>query len=333
MSLNIRPLSAELQKKAEEELNARPEGLAEDLRVIREWLKKQPHLRVRQDDQFLVNFMRGCKHSLERFKEKVDLYYTLRSSLPLIYSRWDPLLPENRRLIQSGMFLPLPKTASPDGPRVLLMRVGVQDPEWDKNRLEFVFRVQAMYLAICARDDDNIIVAGQQVVVDMQRVSMAHMLKIPHALMKKMSLVAQDANPLRQKGMHYINMNSTLEGLLNCNRKFFNEKMTNRVSQMDDGSESSLHRFPPQMFFYDHDYTKMYEHVPKAVLPEEYGGDGGPVQKVIDVWERRLIENREFLIQEMKYRSDERRRTAPLLKYGETLFGSDGSFRKLSVDF
>lgn len=182
------------------------------------------------DDQSLVNFLRGCKHSLERFKEKIDLYYALRHSLPLVYSKWDPLLPINRKLIRQGFFLPLPQTVTPDGPRVILMRLGVIDPNTTEGTIEDVFRVQAMYFALCTRDDDNMVVAGQTSVMDMRNVTMAHMLQMSPSLMKKVGLLAQDANPLRQKGMHYINMSSALEGLLNLFRKFFNEKMTSRVS-------------------------------------------------------------------------------------------------------
>lgn len=230
MSLEIRELSPELQKKANDELNEKRGRLAEDLRIVREWLAKEPHLIVRQDDQFLVNFLRGCKHSLERFKEKIDLYYTLRQSLPLIYSKWDPLLPLNLYLIRLGFFLPLPKTVTPDGPRVILNRIGLIDPNTTDGTIEDAFRVQAMYFALCTRDDDNMVVAGQTALMDMHNMTMAHMMAMSPSLMKKMGLLAQDANPLRQKGMHYINLSAGLEGFLNLMRKFFNEKMTSRVS-------------------------------------------------------------------------------------------------------
>lgn len=38
------------------------------------------------DDQWLVAFLRGCKYSLERTKEKLDLYYSLRSTAPEMYN-------------------------------------------------------------------------------------------------------------------------------------------------------------------------------------------------------------------------------------------------------
>lgn len=38
------------------------------------------------DDQWLAAFLRGCKFSLERAKEKIDLYYSLRTTAPELYS-------------------------------------------------------------------------------------------------------------------------------------------------------------------------------------------------------------------------------------------------------
>jgi hypothetical protein len=55
----IRPLSPDLQKKAEEELHEVPSRIESDLAYIREWLSKQPHIRANPDDQvFLIIYLR-----------------------------------------------------------------------------------------------------------------------------------------------------------------------------------------------------------------------------------------------------------------------------------
>lgn len=45
--MNIRPLSELLQKKAEIELNEKPSRVKEDIKHIKSWIAKQPHLNVR----------------------------------------------------------------------------------------------------------------------------------------------------------------------------------------------------------------------------------------------------------------------------------------------
>lgn len=86
MTPQIRPLSANLQRIAIEELNEVPERLGADIETLRTWLKQQPHLRARIDDQFLVAFLRGCKFSLEKAKSKLDKFYTLRTRYPDFYT-------------------------------------------------------------------------------------------------------------------------------------------------------------------------------------------------------------------------------------------------------
>jgi hypothetical protein len=98
--LNIRSLSPELQEKAVKELNEDPHRIPADLEALKEWLQKTPHLTARLDDQFLVNFLRGCKYSLERTKEKLDSFYTIRSHIPEMMIDRDPV--KIRDLIKSG---------------------------------------------------------------------------------------------------------------------------------------------------------------------------------------------------------------------------------------
>ena len=38
-------------------------------------------------------FLRGCKFSLERTKEKLDFHHAVRGGLPSWFADWDPRLP------------------------------------------------------------------------------------------------------------------------------------------------------------------------------------------------------------------------------------------------
>lgn len=227
MSLNIRPLSEALAKKAQVELNEVPSRLAEDVQTLKDWIAKQPHLRARTDDQFLVNFLRGSKHSLERAKEKLDLCYTMRTALPGIFTEEDPLSPKNLELIRMGGMLPLPKTATPDGPRIMLMRF-VGDPS--KYDVIDMMRVQTYISSICMIEDDNMIVAGQKGLIDLKGASMGHFTQFTPSLMKKFAVMTQDGNPMRMKGFHYINVPSFFGSVFNFFKGFLNAKMKSRVS-------------------------------------------------------------------------------------------------------
>lgn len=228
MALQIRELSPELAKKAQEELNEVPSRLADDVRALREWAAKQPHLRARTDDQQLVNFLRGSKHSLERAKEKLDLFYTIRSSMPEIFSGRDPKLARNLELLRLGTYLPLPKTLTPDGPRIILMRIGAYDAS--KYNIYDIFRAQTLINTVAMYEDDNMVIGGQIGFIDLSNASMSHFMQMTPGLMKKMALMSQEAIPIRMKGFHHVHTPRGFETLFNMFRNFMNEKNKNRVS-------------------------------------------------------------------------------------------------------
>ncbi|GBP41112.1 Alpha-tocopherol transfer protein-like [Eumeta japonica] len=124
----VRPLCPELAEKARAELNEDPKRLQEDLQHIKGWIAKQPHLRARTDDQWLATFLRGCKFSLERTKEKLDLYYSLRSTAPEMVMKIPFNSPKFMEILELGVIIVLPKTTSPTEPRVSLLRSSAYDP-------------------------------------------------------------------------------------------------------------------------------------------------------------------------------------------------------------
>lgn len=63
--MSVRELSVELQSVAEAQLNEVPERIQDDLNYIKEWLKKQPHLIVRQGKEWSFNFLHYFIFSLQ----------------------------------------------------------------------------------------------------------------------------------------------------------------------------------------------------------------------------------------------------------------------------
>lgn len=98
----IRPLSEELANTAKNELNENPKKIVDDLEALRSWMAKQQHINGRTDDQFLIAFLRGCKYSLERAKEKIDMYYTVRTAIPEFFSARDVHLPKMQAIMELG---------------------------------------------------------------------------------------------------------------------------------------------------------------------------------------------------------------------------------------
>lgn len=226
--VNIRPLDPALQKKANEELNEDPERIAKDLEAFREWIKKCPHIKSRDDDQFLVNFLRGCKYSLERGKQKFDLYHTLKTHIPELTKNRDPSDAKVLGAIRQGVGLPLPNLENPDGPRYFLIRPGSYDPS--EYTIQDIMKISTMIFDLMMHDDDNLVVAGQIGILDFTGVSISHFLQFNPTFIKKMTMMQQDAMPVRQKASHFVNMPAIALSVFNIFQSFTNEKNKKRVS-------------------------------------------------------------------------------------------------------
>ncbi|XP_055530861.1 alpha-tocopherol transfer protein-like [Wyeomyia smithii] len=308
---NIRPLCPELAKKAREELNEIPERIDEDLAALRAWLAKSPHIKARDEDQFLLTFLRGGKHSLERAKEKLDMYYTVRTALPELMKNRDPFDEKMAELLRQGSCLPLPLTETTDGPRILLFRPGVTDPS--KFTIQEVFRCNSMIMDIMLKEDDNLGIAGQLAIGDLAGMTMGHLGQFSPTLMKKVSLLNQEASPLRMKGAHHLNAPPGFETIFNIFKGFMNEKNRSRI------------------FVHGSNFEALYDYVPRRLLPQEYGGEAGPIQPIINEWVKKVESYRDYFKEEEQYGTDERKRPGRP-KHADSLFGIEGSFRMLNVD-
>lgn len=82
--MEYREIPLELLQVAQEELNEVPEKTMIHLETIREWISENSNMKVRSDAQFLLAFLRGCKFNLDKVKQKLELFYSVRQKSPEI---------------------------------------------------------------------------------------------------------------------------------------------------------------------------------------------------------------------------------------------------------
>ncbi|KAE8736511.1 hypothetical protein FOCC_FOCC018035 [Frankliniella occidentalis] len=255
-SMAVRQLTPELEERAKQELGEDPARRQEDINAIKTWLSKQGHLNANTEDQWILTFLRGCKFSLERTKEKIDSYYTFRTLLPEFFTNRDPMLPEMQEILNLGICFPLPHP-DPKGRKIFLMRVGNYDPSKIKLQdimklnyinMDITLRVRDArrsglkqtipplpdpYLtpsALCPQEDDRPIICGDVLIMDMRGVTLGHLAQVQPSLLKRASTVYQDAYPVRPQGMHYVYAPSSFESILGLIKSFMKEKLRKRVS-------------------------------------------------------------------------------------------------------
>ncbi|KAJ9594065.1 hypothetical protein L9F63_014508 [Diploptera punctata] len=309
--MDIRVLSPRLEEVALQELNEDPKRREQDLKYITDWLSKQPHLTARTDSQWLITFLRGCKFSLERTKEKLDMFYTLRTALPEFFTNRDPMLPATQKLLKLGVILPLRDTDE-KGRRIILLRVGIYNPA-EVGILD-VFKTSLMIMDILMEEDDQMIINGQINILDLSHATLSHAAQMLPSVVKKAMTTSQEGYPIRHKGVHYIHTPSGFETVYNLFKSFMKEKLKKRLYVHGDNMDA------------------LYQHLPKKILPREYGGDAGPIDKLAAEWKRKVEDRRSWFLENEKYRSDEKKRPGGRPKTQEDLFGLEGSFRQLSVD-
>lgn len=169
------------------------------------------------------------------------------------------------------------------------------------------------------------------IILDLNGVGLNHLFQFSPTMIKKMTLLGNDASSLRQKGFHYINMPPGFETILKTFKGFLSEKSKTRVG-VDLGLyvRVFLNLFNLQLYIHN-DLNSLQQHFSKEILPSEYGGNDGQVQNIIDDWEKTLIGNRDYFIEGEKCGINERETSLMKPKDNE-LFGLDGSFRKLEFD-
>lgn len=75
----------------------------------------------------------------------------------------------------------------------------------------------------------------------------------------------------------------------------------------------------------------LYKHINKELLPTEYGGSTGCVKSIAAELKDKVMQRREWFIDDEKYKTDESKRLGTP-KTAENLFGTVGSFRSLDFD-
>jgi len=304
--------SEALEKAAKEDLGEDKARLKDDIKALRSWISKSPHLHsIRQDDVILTAFLRGCKFSLERTKEKLDFHHTVRGNLPSWFDNWDPSQPQLQAILKTGMYLPL-KGYDRHGRRVILMRAGGSDPSTMKKEDEF--KVSTMVMEQAMDGDAQATICGIVLLQDMAGMTAAHALSMNPAVAKKAMTVWQDAYPARPKALHFINMPPVIDSVFKMFEGFQKEKMKKRNHVHPKG-----------------DLSKMQEDLGLDILPKEYGGTNGTVEELTAFWKAEIEQNKAWLMEQTKFKTDEAKRPGKP-KLHSDIFGIEGSFRKLEID-
>lgn len=229
---SIRPLGEGLQKVANDKFFETENSILENLELIKDWIRKNPHLNVRMDDQFLIGFIRSCKYRMELVKQKIDSYYTIRTHLPELW-RTNKFDEKSLAILKSGCAVPLltQNDDESDMPKIVFIRGNRID--LDQFSLEDVIKCSFTITELALKDDDRANICGTMSIVDLAGVKITRLLRWILAMpITKIVKILQDGSISRFKGAHYINATKEIHIINDIFKKFHNDKVNSRVRNL-----------------------------------------------------------------------------------------------------
>ncbi|XP_066153744.1 alpha-tocopherol transfer protein-like [Euwallacea fornicatus] len=263
-------LSSLLHKNREEvrhlviqKLGKSERDLEEDKGCLRGWFEHQKHLPKVPCDAILEIFLVVNKFNLEKCKIKLSNYYTMRNTIPELYVGKNPKM-EHMKLIANVIYIiPLPNL-TPSLSRVTIIKLKDINPD-NFDAFNF-FAHSCNIVEIRIRED---MALHDTLIYDLEGVQLGHIFKLRVGAIRKAAKVLENVFSTRLEGIHYINLPSSMQMVLSLVTPMLKEKMRKRIH---------VHK----------DVGSLQTHVPKEVLPEDYGGHGASLDFLHGLWLQKL---------------------------------------------
>ncbi|CDS40023.1 alpha tocopherol transfer protein [Echinococcus multilocularis] len=265
-------LPSKYVKLAKAQLGEDPKNIPAHVEALRRWLSSMPHLTCPDDDNFLLMFLRHSKYVHAKAQARLDNFCTLSTMKSIGDIVWaTPVNLKSKTLdgyLNAGIHLPLNYTEN--GKICVWIRLGV----WNLDKLSFGQILYYAYKVIfMIASDPRAIIAGSSVIVDFTGATSRHICKDPNE-MKSWVRFVQEAVPLRPRHIIFYNEGKLLDTMMSVMMFYVKEKMKNRIVRCGSDIEKAFEAEPDL----------------RVVLPPEVGGEGEPVENLIQANKRHFLD-------------------------------------------
>ncbi|XP_031637357.1 alpha-tocopherol transfer protein-like [Contarinia nasturtii] len=274
---------------------------------LQDWHEKQPHLpNITELDAII--FLHACNYSVEKAKICMDTYYTIRTHCPEFFGQRDVNGHDITAQMNILAVAPL-EGLTHEGYRAILCKL----TDFDASKYNYVDSAKLFSMVADLLLAQDGIAEGHAIIIDMEGSTLSHLAKVNILAMKKFMFYIQEALPVRLRAFHFINTVPFMDKVLALMKPFMKKELLDAMHL-----HSSLDTF-------------VDKHVPKMILPSEYGGSAGTLKEFTEKTYKELRANPEFFVNEEKNRVDEKLRPGKP-KTESDLFGTDGNFKQLQFD-
>ncbi|XP_055682226.1 clavesin-2 [Lutzomyia longipalpis] len=250
-TLNLSPLSDSLLELSRVELRETPEIREKSIRELRQLLHEATDLHYRDDDDFLLIFLRPChfypESALKMMRRIAEFKKTHNAMLKHV-------MPEDERsAFEDHNIVNVLTNLDHKGRRVLIVNCGAP---WDPKIVNSDKLFRIFYLVhLAAQLELATQIRGVVVIMDFEGLSMKQIKALSPAFSKRLLTFIQEAMPLRLKEVHIIKQPYLFKMVWTFFKPFIQEKLGKRM-HFHGNDMKSLHKFM------DPDY-----------LPANYGGN------------------------------------------------------------
>ncbi|KAJ0173134.1 hypothetical protein K1T71_011310 [Dendrolimus kikuchii] len=279
--------------------------IKEGIDAVQEWIKKQDHLseagkylsRTILERVYIIE-----KGSLEATKKRVEKMLTFRGMMPeLCMNR---TVGEFETLWDCVNYVPLPKLNPSDRSRVMVTQFLTEKLE------QFSLLAYFRYCYVIGEYRLNFdYTPAERFIIDLTNIHIGLLGKLNPVVVKKAEVLCSEGIGTKIKGIHILHAPPFIDKLVMLLKQALREKVANRVHVHNS-------------------YEDLYKHIPKEILPKDYGGDETSCSKLSEQWRQSLKQDdaKRLLKESDKLISDESKRHES--KFNEEYMDKPGDMDK-----
>ena len=282
----------ELERTAIELFKENPEDIAEDVKRLQSWINATPHLRnIRQDEQLLKMFLRGCNYKVEAAKDKLDMYFTAHTLLPAWFDNWDPTQRNLEEIFSAGIYLPL-LGYDKHGRYVSLLRTKKVIP--GTMPVDDIYKCFIMIFSMLLEGNIQAQTKGMVLILDEEGFTASHAFMMTPPTLKKLMVVFQEAYPMDNEDLikmsllYFVNMPGIMKNLFKLIMSFMNEKYKTMVKTTSTGG-----------------YDDLIEELGEDILPSDYGGKNASTEELTQFWKEEVVRQADWLHSQTMFKTEE----------------------------
>ncbi|KAM3965496.1 alpha-tocopherol transfer protein-like [Aphomia sociella] len=281
------------------------EEIQELVQKMRQWINEQSHLPKDLEDKLLRRFIHSCYYDIDKAKTAAELFFTIRSSSPELFSNRDP---QSSQMQKTLSIVNLARLQISGNRNLWIWQLN--DPGLE--RYDYIQDVKMFFLTTDAwLLDEEHLEESDIVILDVKDLTLRYLTKYNMSVARKLAKYQEEALPIRLKQIHIVNAPSFIDKIYGLMKPFLKQDVT-KMLHFHQPKTDTLHKF-----------------LDKEDLPEDYGGTLAKMNDQMKGVMELLNNRRESLINENLWRTEKKSKGKSSKEQNPP---AETTFRRLDID-